>query len=182
MLLAETDIDPPQYGAYFGRGDQVHMQFDFSLNTFLWLSLASRDSAPVARALQALPAAPANGQCAVWLRKHDEPDLEQLTGAERATVLDEFAPDPGMHVFGRGVRRRAAPMLQDPTRLRMAHALVPSLPGAPVLWHGEEIGMGDDLTSEERAAVRTPHAVVVASAQRRLLRRRARPARAAGPR
>ena len=156
VLIAETDITPPQYGAYFGGGAQVHMQFNFYLNNFLWLSLARRDTAAIGRALQALPPAPHAGQYAVWLRNHDELDLRRLTEEERAEVLEQFAPDPDMQLFRRGPRRRAAPMITDPSRLRMAHALVFSLPGAPVLWYGEEIGMGDDLSLQERAAVRTP--------------------------
>jgi maltose alpha-D-glucosyltransferase/alpha-amylase len=157
VLLGETDLEPPAYADYFGHGNRLGMQFNFYLNNFTWLSLAQQDAAPIVRALKALPRAPAAGQYAVWLRNHDELDLGRLTDAERAQVFEAFAPEPDMQIFGRGARRRLAPMLGGADGLNaMAHALLFSLPGAPVIRYGEEIGMGEDLSLEGRAAVTTP--------------------------
>jgi maltose alpha-D-glucosyltransferase/alpha-amylase len=91
-----------------------------------------------------------------WLRNHDELDLERLTPQEREEVLSAFAPRDEMRAFGRGIRRRLAPMLGDDRRVAMAHAIVQSLPGVPVVRYGDEIGMGDDPSLPDRATVRTP--------------------------
>jgi maltose alpha-D-glucosyltransferase/alpha-amylase len=92
-----------------------------------------------------------------WVRNHDELDLEQLGEEDRQAVMDRFAPDDDMRIYGRGIRRRTAPMLGgDPALISLAHALAAMLPGSPVLLYGDEIGMGDDLSRPERFSVRTP--------------------------
>jgi maltose alpha-D-glucosyltransferase / alpha-amylase len=110
----------------------------------------------LALALQRRPAAHPHSQYGVFLRNHDELDLERLTSREREEVLERFAPDEDMRAYGRGIRRRLAPMLDgDTRRIAMAHALLMSLPGTPVLLYGDEIGMGEDLSRPERKAVRS---------------------------
>jgi maltose alpha-D-glucosyltransferase/alpha-amylase len=156
VLLGEVDVPPAEYADYFGRGERLSMVLDFWLNNNVFLALAREQAEPVARALGRQPHPPSHAQYGVFLRNHDELDLEQLTDDERAEVLDRFAPEPDMRAYGRGIRRRLAPMLDgDPSRIAMAHALLMSLPGSPVLLYGDEIGMGDDLAREERRAVRT---------------------------
>ena len=156
ILLAEADVSAEQIGAYFGDGDRMHMLFNFLLNQHLFLALARQDSRPLIKAIEMTPPSPEIGQWANFLRNHDELNLARLTDVQREAVFDAFAPDPDMRVYGRGIRRRLAPMLEgDPDRLRMVHSLLLSLPGTPVLRYGEEIGMGDDLSLDERNAVRT---------------------------
>jgi maltose alpha-D-glucosyltransferase/alpha-amylase len=156
VLLGEVDVPPAQYADYFGHGERLSMVLDFWLNNNVFLALARGQAEPVARAIERQPLPPTHAQYGVFLRNHDELDLEQLTDDERTEVLDRFAPAQEMRAYGRGIRRRLAPMLDgDPGRLAMAHALLMSLPGSPVLLYGDEIGMGDDLDRTERQAVRT---------------------------
>ena len=156
VLLGEVDVPPEEYREYVGRPDRMSMIFDFWLNNNLFLSLARERAEPLARALARRPAAHPHSQYATFLRNHDELDLEQLSTVERTEVLDRFAPTDDMRIYGRGIRRRLGPMLQgDTRRIAMAHALLMSLPGAPVLLYGDEIGMGEDLSRSERKAVRT---------------------------
>jgi maltose alpha-D-glucosyltransferase / alpha-amylase len=131
--------------------------FNFYLNNYLMLALADQSSEPIYRALSLLPLAPSNGQWANFLRNLDESDLERLSEDELQRVFRSFAPDERMRIYGRGIRRRLAPMLgNDPRRLKMAYSLLFSMPGAPVIVYGDEIGMGDDLDQQGRNAVRSP--------------------------
>ncbi|PZR53185.1 glycosidase [Xylanimonas oleitrophica] len=162
VLLGEVDVEPQAYADYFGtrdtgEGDGMTMLLDFWLNNHLFLALARGDASPLVRALEQQPRPPRHAQYAQWLRNNDELDLEQLTEAERHEVLRAFAPTRRMRLYGRGIRRRLAPMLDgDVRRVALAHAVLFSLPGPPVLRYGDEIGMGDDLSLPEREAVRTP--------------------------
>src|SRR5262249_8770703 len=136
---------------------QIHMLFSFLLNQHLFLALARQSAEPLVRVLKQLPALPATGQWANFLRNHDELDLGRLTAAEREEVYRAFGPEGRMRAYGRGIRRRLAPMFGgDRRRLELAYSLLFSLPGTPVLRYGDEIGMGDDLSLPERASVRTP--------------------------
>jgi maltose alpha-D-glucosyltransferase/alpha-amylase len=155
VLLGEADVEPGCLKAFFGSGDQLHMLYNFVLNNYLFLAWAQQSALPIQRALRQLPDLPTIGQWANFLRNHDELDLERLTETERGTVYDAFAPDPTMRIFGRGIRRRLAPLLGDSHRIRLAYSLLFSLPGAPLFMYGDEIGMGDDLSLEGRDAVRT---------------------------
>lgn len=156
VLLGEVDVPPREYADYFGRGERLSMVLDFWLNNNLFLALARERAEPVVHALERQPHPPSHSQYGVFLRNHDELDLEQLSDDQRAEVLDRFAPDDDMRAYGRGIRRRLAPMLDgDHARIAMAHALLMSLPGSPVLLYGDEIGMGEDLTRTDRRAVRT---------------------------
>ena len=155
-LMGEVDAPPDQYDDYFGGGERLHAVLDFWTNNLLFLALARRQAEPLVRALRAQPEAPDGCTYVNWLRNHDELDLERLADDERDEVMAEFAPAAEMRAFGRGIRRRLAPMLGDDRRIAMAHAIVQSLPGAPVVRYGEEIGMGDDLSLPDRMSVRTP--------------------------
>ncbi|MBW8751263.1 MAG: alpha-glucosidase C-terminal domain-containing protein [Propionibacteriales bacterium] len=156
VLLGEVDVPADVYPDYFGAGDRISMVIDFWTNNHTFLALAREQSEPLARALDRRPAPPPRAQYATFLRNHDELDLERLAESERNEVLDRFAPEDDMRAYDRGIRRRLAPMLDgDTRRVAMAHALLMSLPGAPVLLYGDEIGMGEDLSRPERKAVRT---------------------------
>jgi maltose alpha-D-glucosyltransferase/alpha-amylase len=161
VLLAEANVEPERLVDYFGdsggSGNRLHMLFDFMLNGQIVLALARRNPEPIIDALRSTPALPPNAQWATFLRNHDEIDLSRLTAEQRREVFDEFGPDENMRLYGRGIRRRLAPMLGgDQRRLRMAYALQFSLRGTPVLRYGEEIGMGEDLSLPGREAIRTP--------------------------
>jgi len=157
ILMGESDVPAEEYRGYFGDGHRLHLLLDFWMNNHLFLALARGEAAPLARALEERPIPPHGCRYGVWLRNHDELDLERLEPAEREEVMRAFAPDPDMRIYGRGIRRRLAPMLGgDQARLAMSHAIVLSLPGTPILRYGEEIGMGEDLSLQERHSVRTP--------------------------
>jgi maltose alpha-D-glucosyltransferase/alpha-amylase len=135
----------------------MHMVFNFLLNQHIFLAFVRRDAEPIRRVLNMMPDLPVEGQWGTFLRNHDEVDLGRLSTAERREVFDAMAPEPGMIIYDRGIRRRLAPMLEgDLRRLKLAYSLLFALPGTPVLWYGEEIGMGENLALEEREAVRTP--------------------------
>ena len=157
MVLAEANAEPQELTEYFGSGDRLPMLFNFLLNQQMFLGLARGDAGPLLTGLAMTPPIPQQCQWATFLRNHDEIDLGRLTDVERDEVLREFGPEPEMQAYGRGIRRRLAPMLGgDRRRIELAYSLQFTLPGTPVLRYGEEIGMGDDLTLEERDSVRTP--------------------------
>ena len=159
ILLGEVNLPPKQQREFFGDedGDELNLVFNFSVMQRIYLAMARGDATPVADALGELPPVPFDSQWATFLRNHDELTLDQLSDAERKEVFDAFGPDPDMQLYGRGLRRRLPPMLGgDQARLRMAYSLLFSLPGTPVLYYGEEIGMGENLAAPDRMAVRTP--------------------------
>jgi maltose alpha-D-glucosyltransferase / alpha-amylase len=161
VMLAEANVSDEELNDYFGQADgtatRVLMVFAFRLNQALILALAREDARPVAATLRELPDLPRYGQWATFLRNHDEVDLGRLTEEERQEVARAFAPDPDMWAYGRGIRRRLAPMLHgDRRRIELAYSLQFSMPGTPVIRYGEEIGMGDRLDLPEREAIRTP--------------------------
>ncbi len=156
VLLGEVDVPAQDYARYFGKGHRLTLVSNFFLNNFLFLALAREQAEPIERALREQPDPPERAQYAVWVRNHDELDLERLSEDEREEVMQRFAPDEDMRVYNRGIRRRLPPMLDgDERRIAQVHALVFSLPGTPILRYGEEIGMGEDLSLKERHAVRT---------------------------
>lgn len=159
VLLGEVNLPPRDLVTYFGDqpGDELQLLFNFPVMQKLYLSLARRLAAPLADELRALPAIPRECQWATFVRNHDELTLDQLSDAERGEAFEAFGPDPDMQLFGRGLRRRLPPMLDgDQRRIRLVYSLLFSLPGAPVLFYGEEIGMGENLAIEGRLSVRTP--------------------------
>jgi len=156
IMLAEANLAPSEMLDYFSD-DKLQMGFNFILNQHLFLALARQQSAPLIEGLLTPPPMPPNSQWATFLRNHDELDLGRLSESQRQDTFAQFAPEPSMQLYERGIRRRLAAMLDGhPQRLKMAYSLMLSLPGTPVINYGEEIGMGDDLSLKERDAVRTP--------------------------
>jgi len=158
IILAEANVLPDTDLEYFGDdGERLQMMFNFQVNQNTFYTLASADTAPLKKALLATRPRPATAQWGVFLRNHDELDLGRLSPEQRATVFAAFGPDPDMQLYGRGIRRRIAPMLSgDRRRLELAYSLMLTLPGTPVFRYGDEIGMGDDLRLPERECARTP--------------------------
>jgi trehalose synthase len=159
ILLGEVNLPHEQQLEYFGgaEGDELTMLFDFIGMQNLYLSLARRDAGPLTQALTSRPTPPDGGQWATFVRNHDELTLDKLSEEQRQEVFAAFGPEPDMQIYGRGLVRRLPTMLGgDPRRLRMVYSLMFSLPGTPVLFYGEEIGMGENLAAEGRYAVRTP--------------------------
>lgn len=157
VLLAEANIPMDKVDDYFGNGDRMSMVFHFMLNQNTFLAFKRGEAAPIIKTLRETPAIPKTGQWGTFLRNHDELDLGRLSDEERQEVFSAFGPEKSMQVYDRGIRRRLAPMLGgDVRRLAMAYSLMFTLPGTPVIWYGDEIGMGEDLSLEERHPVRTP--------------------------
>lgn len=162
IMLAEANIErekAPEYfgGREFGADERMHLILDFPLNQAMWLGFARGAATPVIAALGSRPeGAPLQAQWATFLRNHDELSLDKLSDSERQEVFDAFGPDPDMQLYDRGLRRRLAPMLDDTDRLALAQSLLFALPGTPVMWYGDEIGQGEDLSQNERDAVRSP--------------------------
>jgi len=133
------------------------MQFDFIAMQNLYLSLARHDARPLVEALLSRPQGSPDSQWANFVRNHDELTLDKLTEKQRQEVFAALGPEPDMQLYGRGLRRRLPPMLGgDQARIRMVYSLLFSLPGTPVLFYGEEIGMGENLDIPGRSSVRTP--------------------------
>ena len=159
MLLGEVNLSRKEQNRYFGgkNGDELNSQFDFISMQNLYLSLARGDARPLTKALKSRPATSPDVQWANFVRNHDELTLDKLTDEEREEVFAAFGSEKRMQVYGRGLVRRLPTMLDgDPRRIRMVYSLLFSLPGTPVLFYGEEIGMGENLAIEGREAVRTP--------------------------
>ena len=159
VLLGEVNLPYPEQRRFFGGddGDGLNMQFDFIGMQRFYLSLARGDAGPLAAALRERPPLDITSQWASFVRNHDELTLDKLTKKERHEVFDAFGPDPDMQLYDRGLRRRLPPMVSgDERRVRLAYSLMFSLPGTPVLFYGEEIGMGENLDVPGRLAVRTP--------------------------
>jgi trehalose synthase len=159
IMLGEVNLPPQPLAEFFGDedGDELHVLFNFPMMQAMYLALARHDPKALAESLDAMADKPTDSQWATFVRNHDELTLDQLTESERAEVFDAFGPDPDMQLFGRGLRRRLPPMLGgDERRTRMVYSLLFSLPGTPVLFYGEEIGMGENLDIDGRLSVRTP--------------------------
>jgi maltose alpha-D-glucosyltransferase / alpha-amylase len=156
VMLGEANVPPDQAPRYFADDDGLHMMFNFWVNQRLFAALATGDARPLAQALRDTRRIPEQAQWAAFLRNHDELDIGNLPDEEKALVFERFAPEEDMRLYGRGIRRRLAPMLGDRRRIELAMSLMLSLPGTPVLRYGEEIGMGENLRLPERTAIRTP--------------------------
>ncbi|PRX99783.1 alpha-amylase family protein [Allonocardiopsis opalescens] len=159
VLLGEVNLPYPDTMRYFGDGggDELTMCFDFIGMQHMYLSLARRDARPLASALRERPAPPKDAHWATFVRNHDELTLDRLTEDERNEVFDAFGPEETMRIYGRGLRRRLPPILGgDERHVKMVYSLLFSLPGTPVLYYGEEIGMAEDLRNEDRLAMRSP--------------------------
>ena len=164
MLLSEANMWPEDVRPYLGGdpadpsvpGNEFHMNFHFPLMPRIFMALAKADRTPILEILARTPPIPANCQWGTFLRCHDELTLEMVTPDERRFMWDFYAPDPRMRL-NLGIRRRLAPLLGgDRDRIELANSLFLTLPGAPVLYYGDEIGMGDNIWLEDRDGVRTP--------------------------
>ena len=156
MLLAEANQWPEDAVAYFGNGDECHMAFHFPVMPRLFMALRMEDRYPITDILKLTPPIPENCQWAMFLRNHDELTLEMVTDEERDYMYRSYARDRSMRI-NLGIRRRLAPLLEnDRPRIEMMNALLFSLPGTPVLYYGDEIGMGDNIFLGDRNGVRTP--------------------------
>jgi trehalose synthase len=159
VLLGEVNLAPAQQRQFMGDedGDEVQVILSFTVNQAMYLSLAREDAGPLARALEALPPIPEDCQWANFVRNHDELTLDKLSEEERAEVFAAFGPEKELQLYGRGLRRRLPTMLGgDDRRMRLVYSLAFSLPGTPVLFYGEEIGMAENLAIEGRYSVRAP--------------------------
>lgn len=159
VLLGEVNLPYKDQLTFFGGpdGDGLNMQFDFNGMQNIYLSLARRDARPFVKALKQRPSVDITSQWANFVRNHDELTLDKLDDAERQEVFDAFGPDPDMQLYGRGLRRRLPAMVGgDERRMKMVYSLAFSLPGTPVLFYGEEIGMAENLAIPGRFAVRSP--------------------------
>ncbi len=159
MMLGEVNVPRDEQLSFFGGSDadELSMQFDFIGNQRMYLALARQDPAPLVDAIESRPAITTGSQWANFARNHDELTLDQLSDDERDEVFAAFAPEESQRIHGRGITRRLPPMLDgDPRRIRMVYSLIFTLPGAPVLYYGEEIGMGENADIPGRSAVRTP--------------------------
>jgi trehalose synthase len=159
VLMGEVNLEPEQVRRYFGGdgGGELHMCLNFNLNQMLALSILREDAGPLIHGLRSLPSLARDDQWGNFVRNHDEWTLDKLTDAERAELFKAFGPKPEMQIFGRGLRRRLPTMLDgDQARIRMVYATMMALPGAPVLFYGEEIGMAENLEIPGRMSVRAP--------------------------
>ncbi len=156
MLLAEANQWPEDAVAYMGEGDMCHMAFHFPLMPRMFMAARQEDRFPVVDILSETPATPADCQWALFLRNHDELTLEMVTDEERDYMYRVYAQDPQARV-NVGIRRRLAPLLGNDRKLiEMMNGLLFSLPGTPIVYYGDEIGMGDNIYLGDRNAVRTP--------------------------
>ena len=156
LLLAEANQWPQDAVTYFGEGDECHMAFHFPVMPRLFMALKQGSRSPISRILAETPALHDCCQWATFLRNHDELSLEMVTDDERTYMWTEYAPVPKMRL-NLGIRRRLAPLVDnDIRRVKLLHALLFALPGSPVLYYGDEIGMGDNIWLPDRDGVRTP--------------------------
>jgi maltose alpha-D-glucosyltransferase/alpha-amylase len=156
MVLAEANQWPPDVRPYFGDGDECHMAFHFPLMPRIYMALRKEVRTPIVEILAQTPEIPDGCQWGLFLRNHDELTLEMVTDDERDYMYSEYARDPRMRV-NIGIRRRLAPLLDNSRRRQeLLHSLLFSMPGTPILYYGDEIGMGDNIYLGDRNGVRTP--------------------------
>ena len=156
MLLAEANQWPADVRAYFGDGDEFHTAFHFPLMPRMFMAVKLEDRKPIIEILDQTPPIPENCQWCIFLRNHDELTLEMVTDIERDYMYDEYATDKTMRI-NLGIRRRLAPMMEnDRRRIELLNGLLMSMPGTPIIYYGDEIGMGDNIYLGDRNGVRTP--------------------------
>jgi maltose alpha-D-glucosyltransferase/alpha-amylase len=156
MLLAEANQWPEDVLQYFGSGDECHMAFHFPLMPRIYMAVSTEDRHPITDIMRQTPDIPENCQWAVFLRNHDELTLEMVTDRERDYLWSHYAADRHARI-NLGIRRRLAPLMEnDRRRIELLNALLISMPGTPVLYYGDEIGMGDNIFLRDRDGVRTP--------------------------
>jgi maltose alpha-D-glucosyltransferase/alpha-amylase len=156
LFLAEANQWPEDVLPYFGDGDECHMAFHFPLMPRIFMALAQEDRHPVVEIMHQTPEIPEGCQWAIFLRNHDELTLEMVTDRERDYMYQTYATDPRMRI-NVGIRRRLASMMEnDRPRIELLNSLLMSMPGTPIIYYGDEIGMGDNIFLGDRDAVRTP--------------------------
>jgi maltose alpha-D-glucosyltransferase / alpha-amylase len=156
VLLAEANQWPEDVREYFGDGDACHMAYHFPLMPRMYMAIAQEDRHPVIDILRQTPDIPDNAQWAIFLRNHDELTLEMVTHRERDYMYRMYAADPRARL-NLGIRRRLAPLLDnDRERIKLMNSLLLSMPGSPIIYYGDEIGMGDNIFLGDRDGVRTP--------------------------
>jgi maltose alpha-D-glucosyltransferase / alpha-amylase len=156
LLLAEANQWPEDVSAYFGDGDECHMAYHFPLMPRIYMAIAQEDRFPITDILRQTPDIPANCQWALFLRNHDELTLEMVTDVERDYLWSTYATDPRARI-NLGIRRRLAPLMDnDRRKIELMNALLMSFPGTPIIYYGDEIGMGDNIYLGDRNGVRTP--------------------------
>ena len=156
LLLAEANQWPEDVREYFGDGDECHMAYHFPLMPRIYMAIAQEDRHPVVEIMQQTPEIPDNAQWAIFLRNHDELTLEMVTSKERDYMYRMYAADPRARI-NLGIRRRLAPLMEnDMERIKLMNSLLLSMPGSPIIYYGDEIGMGDNIFLGDRNGVRTP--------------------------
>jgi maltose alpha-D-glucosyltransferase / alpha-amylase len=156
IFLAEANQWPSDVRPYFGEGDECHMAFHFPLMPRMFMGLRREDRTPIVEILTQTPPIPDTCQWGIFLRNHDELTLEMVTDEERDYMYREYAKDPRMRI-NIGIRRRLAPLMDNGRRqMEMMNALLMSMPGTPIIYYGDEIGMGDNVYLGDRNGVRTP--------------------------
>jgi maltose alpha-D-glucosyltransferase / alpha-amylase len=156
MLLAEANQWPADVRPYFGDGDECHMAFHFPLMPRMFMAVRQEDRHPIVEILRQTPDIPENCQWAMFLRNHDELTLEMVTDEERDYMYQAYAADPQMRI-NVGIRRRLAPLMENNrTRIELLNSLLFSMPGTPIIYYGDELGMGDNIYLGDRNGVRTP--------------------------
>jgi maltose alpha-D-glucosyltransferase/alpha-amylase len=156
VLLAEANQWPADLVSYFGKGDEFHMAFNFPLMPRIFMAIRREQARPIIDIMEQLPVIPESSQWALFLRNHDELTLEMVTDEERDYMVREYAKDPRMRL-NMGIRRRLMPLMEgDRRQVLLLHSLLFTLPGSPVLYYGDEIGMGDNIYLGDRNGVRTP--------------------------
>jgi maltose alpha-D-glucosyltransferase/alpha-amylase len=156
LLLAEANMWPEDVRPYFGDADECHMAFHFPLMPRMYMAIAQEDRHPLVEIMQQTPDIPSANQWAIFLRNHDELTLEMVTSKERDYMYRTYASDMQARI-NLGIRRRLAPLMEnDPERIRLMNSLLLSMPGSPIVYYGDEIGMGDNIYLGDRNGVRTP--------------------------
>jgi maltose alpha-D-glucosyltransferase/alpha-amylase len=156
MFLAEANQWPEDAAEYFGEGDECHMAYHFPLMPRIYMAVAQEDRHPIVEIMEQTPEIPGNCQWAVFLRNHDELTLEMVTDRERDYMYRVYATEPRMRV-NVGIRRRLAPLMDnDSDRIKLLNSLLLSMPGSPIIYYGDEIGMGDNFFLGDRNGMRTP--------------------------
>jgi maltose alpha-D-glucosyltransferase/alpha-amylase len=156
MLLAEANQWPEDVRDYFGDADECHMAYHFPVMPRMYMAIAQEDRHPIVEIMQQTPEIPDSCQWAIFLRNHDELTLEMVTDKERDYMYQTYASDPRMRI-NVGIRRRLAPLMDnDLDRIRLMNSLLLSMPGSPIIYYGDELGMGDNTYLGDRNAVRTP--------------------------
>jgi maltose alpha-D-glucosyltransferase / alpha-amylase len=156
IFLAEANQWPKETAEYFGHADEFNLAFNFPVMPRIFMSLKSGDRDPIIEISKQMPAIPESCQWCTFLRNHDELTLEMVTPEEREWMWSQYAPEPRMRL-NLGIRRRLAPLLDnDQSKIELANSILFTLPGSPIIYYGDEIGMGDDIWLKDRDGVRTP--------------------------